>query len=342
MLLRRVLAVALILSPGLAAYWAWTPEIPRSSPVQTPPPVWLKPARFMQVTWNQHEWHLVSGRMGVRISGEDEIRNVPVEPGSQGWYTFSCDGSARFLFHAESERLVLYRNSGFSFHEFAWIPLPLTPGNAWISGVVSGCSSPPDEGRCSEDCALLRVDFAHGTEILHSLWFDRAEGLVRWDGAESTSIFRAPGNMIDIQIQWEALSYSRFRRIDDSDRFAPYDCEAPPPPAPRASASRDESTHGRKLYFLFAKDRVAYLHAKDVDQPDGQVVVKESWIPGSPRTKGPLFLMLKSEGEWIYATTTPDGMEITASGKIASCRDCHESERTRDRMFGLTSCAAAK
>ncbi len=115
-----------------------------------------------------------------------------------------------------------------------------------------------------------------------------------------------------------------------------------PRPAPRRSASRDESTHGRKEYYLFAKDRAAYLHAKDVDQPDGQVVVKESWIPGSPRTKGPLFLMLKSEGEWIYATATPDGKEITGSGKIASCRECHESERTRDRMFGRTSCAAAR
>jgi hypothetical protein len=146
----------------------------------------------------------------------------------------------------------------------------------------------------------------------------------------------------DPRIADVARSYAAYGHVDEGDRFAPYDCEAPPPPTPHISASRDETTHGRKLYFLFAKDRGAYLHAKDVDQPDGQVVVKESWVPGSPRTKGPLFLMLKSGVEWIYATATPDGKEITAAGKIASCRECHESERTRDRMFGRTSCAAAK
>jgi hypothetical protein len=139
-----------------------------------------------------------------------------------------------------------------------------------------------------------------------------------------------------------ARSYAAYGRVDDGDRFAPVDCDAPPPPTPRISTSRDGSTHGRKLYFLFAKDRGAYLHAKDVEQPEGQVVVKESWVPGTPRTKGPLFLMLKSKGEWIYATATPDGKEITASGKLASCIDCHESERTRDRLFGLTSCAAVR
>jgi len=138
-------------------------------------------------------------------------------------------------------------------------------------------------------------------------------------------------------------SYTAYGRVDDGLRGSSTRCDAPPPlPAPRRSASRDESPHGRKEYYLFAKDRAAYLHAKDVDQPDGQVVVKESWVPGPPRAKGPLFVMLKSEGEWIYATATPDGKEITASGKIASCRECHESERTRDRMFGLASPAAAK
>ncbi len=70
--------------------------------------------------------------------------------------------------------------------------------------------------------------------------------------------------------------------------------------------------------------------------------MKESWYPGDERKKGPLFLMLKSDGDWTYATATPDGREITAWGRLASCIECHESDRTRDRMFGLQSSTAAK
>ena len=65
--------------------------------------------------------------------------------------------------------------------------------------------------------------------------------------------------------------------------------------------------------------------------------MKESWIPGNPRKKGPLFLMLKSEGEWVYATATADGRSLTASGKLAACMECSESKSTHDRMFGLQS-----
>lgn len=132
-----------------------------------------------------------------------------------------------------------------------------------------------------------------------------------------------------------ARQYPSYGRVDEDLHFALADCRPPIPPTLRMSASRDETTHGRKQYYLFAKDREAYLQARDVDQPDGQTVVKESWIPGMTREKGPLFLMMKREGEWTYATATPDGLTITASGKLPSCMECHESDRTRDRMFGL-------
>ena len=135
-----------------------------------------------------------------------------------------------------------------------------------------------------------------------------------------------------------ATSYADYGRVDDGLRAALLDCKASAPQL-RMSASRDETTHGRKQYYLYARDRLAYLHAKDLDQPEGQVLVKESWVQ---RTKGPLFMMLNKDGDWIYATTTPDGKGITASGKLASCIECHESERTRDRMFGLQSYASPK
>jgi len=73
-------------------------------------------------------------------------------------------------------------------------------------------------------------------------------------------------------------------------------CRAVPQPSvARFSASTEVATHGRKLYFLFAKERDAYLKLS-ADQsvknpaatsappvahvaPVGQVIVKESWIP---------------------------------------------------------------
>lgn len=151
-----------------------------------------------------------------------------------------------------------------------------------------------------------------------------------------------------------ATGYLSYGRVDEQARRAPTACEAPTPAGPRMSQSRDPETHGRKLYYLYAKDRTAYLQACDVMQPVGQVIVKESWHPAEGSTflkpvagaPAPLFLMVKtgepdSDDGWIYATATPDGKTITGWGKLASCMECHQQAK-HDRLFGLTSCAAAK
>ncbi|MBV8878415.1 MAG: hypothetical protein JO332_00490 [Planctomycetaceae bacterium] len=142
----------------------------------------------------------------------------------------------------------------------------------------------------------------------------------------------APTPVPDARLTDAAASYATYGRVDDEKRWAPWLCREPRKSVLRTSASRDEATHGRKQYYLYARDRNAYVRASDAGQPEGQVVVKESWIQ---QEKGPLFIMMKRDGDWIYATATPDGREITASGKLASCRECHESDRTRDRVFGL-------
>jgi hypothetical protein len=149
-----------------------------------------------------------------------------------------------------------------------------------------------------------------------------------------------------------AETYESYGKVDDEIRWAPGLCRAPRPPTLRASASGDETTHGKKLYYLFAKDRQAYVLPKDKTQPVGQVVVKEAWVPAASSTperpvagdRGPLFIMMKtgdpaSDEGWIYATTSPDRKTITASGKIASCMECHHS-KTHDRIFGLASSSA--
>lgn len=144
-----------------------------------------------------------------------------------------------------------------------------------------------------------------------------------------------------------STAYPSYGRVDDTARLGTPLCVAPTTPPPRLSASRDSETHGRKLYYLFAKNHEAYRMVRELPQPVGQVLVKESWVPGKPLTCGPLFVMMKtgeddSDAGWIYATFTPDGKTVTASGKIASCMECHQSERTNDRLFGVPSCAASK
>jgi hypothetical protein len=81
-----------------------------------------------------------------------------------------------------------------------------------------------------------------------------------------------------------ARIYPTYGRVDDEARWGPLLCRRPALPGrAHASQSEDESTHGRKLYSLFARDRQAYVQPdrpttvpSDVVQ---QVIVKESWVP---------------------------------------------------------------
>jgi hypothetical protein len=80
-----------------------------------------------------------------------------------------------------------------------------------------------------------------------------------------------------------ANNYVSYGRVDDEMRWAPTACRPPIDPKPgvaRYSASKDEDTHGRKLYSLFAKNGTTYQNLeKGKPVAVGQVLVKESWVP---------------------------------------------------------------
>jgi hypothetical protein len=139
----------------------------------------------------------------------------------------------------------------------------------------------------------------------------------------------------------------------------------------RVSSSRDASTHGKKLYFLFAKYP---LPPSGGVNPVGQAVVKEAWTPaevaddGKPLQamtrksrdgreesflpyarqdgrlyhatgKAGLFIMCKlapqtpdTDEGWVYGTVTPDGKQVTSAGRVASCLECHR-QAPHDRLF---------
>lgn len=257
------------------------------------------------------KWELTADRQPVDL--ED------LSPG----FTMTLENQPRFHFTERGDWLNVYRYNDV-WEPLTRVPLSLQAGMAWDDSRICGVEG--DE---------FRVSFLVDGKI-QTMAFTRTHGLVSWDGIDRLTVRRMPS-----PIEEAAQTYGAWGRVDATLRVAPTLCDAPLPPPLRTSTSRDESTHGRKQYYLYAKNRSAYLQARDINQPDGQVVVKESRNPDT-RERGPLFLMLKSRGEWTYATATPDGRTITAQGKIASCIECHESDRTRDRMFGLQSCSSSK
>lgn len=97
----------------------------------------------------------------------------------------------------------------------------------------------------------------------------------------------------DAQILEIAQTYrQQFTRVSDQAHWAPQLCLVPSPGGVLLSASGDSDTHGRKLYFLFAKDQVDYMECGYVnsDSSDaairapwkaavGQALVKQSFVP---------------------------------------------------------------
>ncbi len=148
-----------------------------------------------------------------------------------------------------------------------------------------------------------------------------------------------------------ASEYKTWGTVEDNFQFAPALCAAPnlPPRQPNISSSRDAATHGKKIYYLYAKDKLAYTRLNRPDDP--QTIVKESWT--MKKTKFPdgekitpdqlyaLFVMMKMEGSpkgtdngWVYGTVSADGKTVTSSGKVQSCMGCHQ-EAQHGRLFGL-------
>jgi hypothetical protein len=171
-----------------------------------------------------------------------------------------------------------------------------------------------------------------------------------------------------------AATYTSWGRVDDELRWAPFLCRQPLPGVARPSESNDPSTHGQKLYSVFAKHRSSYPNGPHTDQ----AVVKQSWkaelvtdadasadphsfrrdanddggdhfFPfatqdgGVYRAAEPagLFIMFKVDAAtpgtdqgWVYATVRPDG-RVTSAGRVAACMGCHETSATHERLFGV-------
>lgn len=165
-----------------------------------------------------------------------------------------------------------------------------------------------------------------------------------------------------------AANYESYGKVDDIMRWVPTLCMLQPPPKAQLSKSKDTSTHGQKLYYLYAKDRNSYV--KNETAAAGQTVVKEAWHQPSkeavkaaaddkksrdgsaakpilmfdPVVLGPksgLYIMYNTGSKtpdtddgWVYGTVTADAKTVMSSGRVQSCMGCHVSA-PHGRLFGL-------
>ena len=171
-----------------------------------------------------------------------------------------------------------------------------------------------------------------------------------------------------------AAGYPSWGRVDDQMRWAPLSCAMPQPARAHISASGDESTHGRKLYTLYAKDPEAYgAHKSYAPPPElagladvAQVVVKEAfrpvedpspdrgfglggelqpaehagkrYRPGEPLGIYVVFQPRQADADtdagWVDGTVAADLKTVTSAVKVASCMGCHQKV-AQGRLFGL-------
>jgi hypothetical protein len=180
----------------------------------------------------------------------------------------------------------------------------------------------------------------------------------------STASTAAPAANAGDQEQAESLKAiastyaTRFKKVNPWLHVAPALCAAPVQKVDmlRMSASNDASTHGKKVFYLYAVDDAAYAKDgghKGTTQPANQVLVKESWVaqPADDAAashgdvasadgktyrageRGSLFVMARKGDGWRFGLVAPDGTTTTEGPATKSCHGCHDGQP--DGLFGL-------
>jgi len=170
-----------------------------------------------------------------------------------------------------------------------------------------------------------------------------------------------------------AQNYAKqFTRIDSVFRVAPTACGPGLFGATTSdyafSRSKDDKSHGQKLFVLYASDAEAYRASTHANKEAraGQIIVKQSWTaieikdgetssdgiptikdgkayrPGEQRE---LFIMTRyapdtagTDDGWVYGVVSADGKKVVRAGRLENCMSCH-TDAPHGRLFGLSGVA---
>lgn len=179
-------------------------------------------------------------------------------------------------------------------------------------------------------------------------------------------------------IRAASAPYAKWGRVDEKPNIAPMLCDMPHRTGDYGSqgaihiSEAADAPHGKKLYYLWASDRRAYLELGHAPIANGFTIVKQAFaakpttepkrefrydasplydamqVDGHWMTTGEakgLYVMTKlgaqdgTDAGWVYGTIDPAG-EVTSAGRVATCIGCHE-DAPHDRLFGLKTAANA-
>lgn len=111
------------------------------------------------------------------------------------------------------------------------------------------------------------------------------------------------------------------------------------PTAEQARLESEENPHRDKFVNVYVNDagRRAMLEEEVPRFPAGTVIVKEKLASRDASAPELLTAMLKREpgydpegGDWEYAVLDGRGERVRASGRLESCRACHQAEARTD------------
>ena len=163
--------------------------------------------------------------------------------------------------------------------------------------------------------------------------------VIKLPPVERQAVFAQPEQVREI------AGYRQWTKVNAAPQVMPHRvatlCAAPVAAQDNVPDGADNPHRDRYItVYVNAKGRAAMLEQKVPAFPVGSVIVKEKLLAPDSRAPELLTVMIKrpagydpANGDWEYLVTDGGGKQITARGKLQSCRQCHLARRDGGYIF---------